>query len=95
MVHVHRIEFQKDAIVVRYTDDEQPKWSEERIGFIHWREHPNATGLARVGISIFRMFVENPEFIAQNDEVIQEWLGKVFNDKTAAEIEDADGGWQA
>ena len=82
MKHIHRIDFQEDAIVLRFTDDLQPKWVEEGIAFLHWREHPHAVRLARVGLSIFRLFLERPEFIETHDEVIQEWLSQVFNERT-------------
>ena len=78
MKHIHRIEFQKDAIAVHYTDDEQPPWAEEGLTFVHWREQPNATRLAKVGLSVFRLLVEQPQFVAKPDELIERWLVKVF-----------------
>lgn len=79
MRQISRIDFQNNLVIIRYNDDADPKWVDEQVLVVNWRKHPNVERLAHVGYHVFHLLIEHPERVASYDEVLQEWLGRLFN----------------
>ena len=74
------VEFGKNLIYIRYTDDNDPPWARGRELAIDWEKNAHVERLAHVAYHIFRLFITNPEAVAANDEILQEWIGKLLNE---------------
>ena len=81
MKRVSAVEFGRQYILVRYTDEADPPWAVGRELAIDWRKASNTERLAHVGYHVFLLFVNDPEAVAANDEILQEWLGKLLQER--------------
>ena len=81
MKQIHRIDFKEGTIAVRYTDDQDPKWAKERILDVDWRESAHVERLAHVGYHVFLLLVEHPELVETHDEILQEWVGRLLDQR--------------
>ena len=79
MKQVNAVEFGKHYMLVRYTDDTDPPWVTGRELAIDWRKVSNVGRLAHVGYHVFHLFVNDPGAVARNDEILQEWLGRLLD----------------
>ena len=87
MSHITRVEFPRNLVIIRYNDDEDSKWVDERVLVVDWRKHPNVERLAHVAYHTLLLLVEHPERVAAPDEALQEWLGRVFSLQSEQEHE--------
>ena len=85
MREISRIEFQKDDLIIRFNDATAPTWVEEEILVVNWRQDAHLRRLAHVGYHCFHLLIEHPDFVEKNDEVLHEWLGKLFSEHPAEE----------
>lgn len=81
MRYVKEVDFRKDIIVIRYTDDDDPAWAAGRELVIDWRKNPNVERLIHVAYHVLHLFVDNPAAVTVNDEVLQEWLGRLLQEQ--------------
>ena len=79
MKHISRVEFPRNLVIIRYNDDEDSKWVDERVLVVDWRKHPNVERLSHVAYHALLLLIEHPERVAAPDEALQEWLGRVFS----------------
>lgn len=87
MTHLKRIDFDGNIIAIRYTDEQDPKWIEERLLAVNWRESSHLRRLVHVACHVFLLLIQNPECLETHDEVLQEWLGKLFHEQLEEEHE--------
>lgn len=87
MKHINRVDFQKNVVIIRYTDDQDPRWADERVLVVDWTKSLNAERLSHVAYHVFHLFIEHPDRVTVNDEVLQEWLGRLFDEHPAEEHE--------
>lgn len=81
MKYVKAVDFQKDYLLVRYTDDEDPAWAVGREVAIDWRKDSKVQRLAHVAYHLFYLFVADPNAVTKNDEVLQEWIGRLLDER--------------
>jgi hypothetical protein len=81
MTYVKEVDFRKDVVVIRYTDDEAPAWAVGRELVIDWRKNPNVERLIHVAYHILHLLVTDPAAVAANDEVLQEWVGRLLQEQ--------------
>ena len=81
MKRVSAVEFGRQHILVRYTDEGDPSWAAGRELAIDWRKASTAERLAHVGYHVFHLFINDPNAVALNDEILQEWLGKLLQER--------------
>ena len=87
MRHITRADFQRNLVIIHYNDDDDPKWVDEQVLVVDWRKHPNVERLAHVSYHTLLLLVEHPERVAIPDEVLQEWLGRLFSPSPEQEHE--------
>ena len=87
MKRVSAVEFGRQYILVRYTDEADPPWAVGRELAIDWRKASNAERLAHVGYHVFHLFINDPTAVAANDEILQEWIGKLLHEQPGADHE--------
>ncbi len=80
MRQISRIEFQKSLIILRYNDDADPKWVDERVLVVDWSKDANIVRLTHVGYHLFDVLIEDPRIVTLNYEALLEWIGKLFAD---------------
>ncbi len=80
MKRVRAVEFQKEYILVRYVDEDDPPWTAGHELAINWRKESRVERLAHVAYHVFLLFVSRPDAVAANDEVLQEWIGKLIHE---------------
>ncbi len=80
MRQISRIEFQQNLIILRYNDDDDPKWVDEKALVVDWRKDANIVRLTHVGYHLFDIVVENPHIITVHDEALLEWVGRLFDE---------------
>ena len=81
MKHIYRIEFQKEVAAIRYRDKDDPPWVDERLLIVDWKNHAHVERLLHVAYHLFQLLVENPGSVSANDEVLQEWIGRLFQER--------------
>lgn len=87
MRHITRVEFPRNLVIIKYRDDDDPKWVDEQVLVVDWRKHPNVERLAHVAYHTLLLLVEHPERVSAPDEALQEWLGRVFSLQSEQEHE--------
>lgn len=87
MTHIKQVEFDRDYLLIRYRDDEDPPWSAGRELAVNWRKDSHVERLAHVAYHVFYLFVTNPDGVAKNDEILQEWIGKLLHEQPGADHE--------
>ena len=87
MTQLKRIDFDKNIIAVRYTDDQDPEWAEERLLVVNWTKSSHLRRLIHVACHVFLLLIQNPEFVETHDEILEEWLSQLFNNDLAEEHE--------
>ncbi len=78
MRQINRIEFQRKLIILRYNDDADPSWVDEKVLVVDWSKNANVVRLAHVGYHLFDVLIESPNVVVMNDEALLEWIGKLF-----------------
>lgn len=81
MRQINRIDFQDNLIIIRYKDDANPKWVSEQVLTVKWRNDSHVERLVHVGYHIFLLLVERPDLVATHDEILTEWLGRLFDER--------------
>ena len=87
MRRVSRVDFQNNLVIIRYNDDTDPRWVQEQVLVVNWRQSTNIDRLAHVGYHVFHLLVEHPEQTTVSDEVLQEWVGRLFSEEPDKEHE--------
>ena len=80
MRQISRIEFRRNLVILRYNDDADPKWVDERVLVVDWSQDNNLVRLTHVGYHLFDVVIENPQLVATNDEALLEWVGRLFDE---------------
>ena len=80
MRQISRIEFQRNLIIIRYNDDGDPKWVDEKVLVVDWKKDANIVRLTHVGYHLFDVLIENPQLAATNDEALLEWVRRLFDE---------------
>ena len=70
----------KNYLVIHYWDDADPEWVDGRKLVLYMRAHPNVRRLCNVTSNIFELLATRPEAVTANEEVLQEWVGKLFQE---------------
>ena len=85
MKEIKRVEFQKDVIAIRYRDKDDPAWVEEQVLVVDcdWKKNAHVVRLAHVGYHCFHVLIEHPDVVEKNDEILTEWLTKLFDERLA------------
>ncbi len=83
MRHITRVEFPLNLVIIRYNDDDDPQWVDEQVLVADWQKHPHVQRLAHVAYHALLLLVEHPEKVRVHDEVLQEWLGRLFDEHPA------------
>ena len=65
------------------TPDQDPKWADERVLVVDCKQGTLAQRLTHVGDHVFYLFVENPVLVDKEEEILQEWLGRLFDSHPA------------
>ncbi len=81
MKHISRIEFQKEVIAIRYADDQDPKWVDEKILVVDGKKNCKVDRLIHVGYHIFCLLLENPKAVEANEESLLQWVGRLFDEQ--------------
>ncbi len=74
----------KNYLVIHYWLDEDPEWVDGRKVSIYLRADPTVKRLVNITSRIFELLLDQPEKLASNEEVLQEWLGKVWQEEGAS-----------
>ena len=80
MKHVHGVDAKKDHLIIRYSDDDDPPWVWGRELVVGWKDDPRVRRLAHVGYHVFHLLVNDPKAVTVNEEILQEWLGRLFDE---------------
>ena len=83
MRHVTALDFGEKYLLIRYWDDDDPGWVRGRELAVDWRKNAHIERLAPVSYHIAYLVVENPDALIIPDEVLQEWLGRLFDEHPA------------
>ena len=78
MKHVREVDFHKDGVVIRYVDDDDPEWVRGHELALNVKKHPHVDRLLHVAYHVFALFVNDPQGVSANDEVLQEWIGRLL-----------------
>jgi len=90
MKRINRVEYdyERDRVTIHYSDEQDPEWAEGRVLAVTWGNSSHVVGrLMHVACHIFLLLVENPKCAETNDEILQEWLGRLFYKHPAEEHE--------
>ena len=86
-MQLKRIDFGENLISIKYIDENDPKWVKDRVLTVNWRENSHLRRLGHVGCHMFLLLIQNPECVETHDEVLQEWIGKLFHEQLEEEHE--------
>ena len=90
MKRINRVEYDydRDRVTIQYSDEQDPKWVEGRVLAVTWGNSSHVVGrLMHVTCHIFLLLVQNPDYVETHDEILQEWLGKLFHEQPEDEHE--------
>ena len=82
---ISRIDFEENRFIIHYHDNADPKWVEEQVLAVNcdWKKSAHVVRLAHVGYHCFHVLIEHPDGVEKHDEVLQEWLGRLFAEHLA------------
>ncbi len=83
MRRISRIEFEQTCTILHYHDDADPRWVDERVLVVDWRQDANVVRLTHVAYHLFDILIENPKVITLHDEALLEWVGRLFAEHPA------------
>ena len=83
MKEIKRVEFQKDIVAIRYRDKDDPAWVDERLLIVDSQKDPHVARLTHVAYHLLLLLVEHPDLVSNNDEVLQEWISRLFQERPA------------
>ena len=81
MKEIKRVEFQKDIVAIRFRDKDDPAWVDERLLIVDCQKDPHVARLVHVSYHLLLLLVEHPDLVSSNDEVLQEWIGRLFQER--------------
>ena len=90
MKRINRVEYDYDGdrVTIQYSDAQDPKWVEGRVLAVTWRNSSHVVGrLMHVTCHIFILLVQNPECLEANDEILQQWVGRLFDEQPVEDHE--------
>ena len=81
----------KNYLVIHYWLDEDPEWVDGRKVSIYLRADPMVKRLVNITSRIFELLLDQPEKLASNEEVLQEWLLRIWEEEGRPESHDIPG----
>ena len=80
MKHVHGVNALKDRLVIRYSDDEDPRWVWGHEVDVSWKEDPNVRRIIHLAYRCFDLLVTDPKAVPGNEEILQEWVARLLRE---------------